>query len=306
MRVRRERRGRRGTSRRAELGFAEPSRAGTATLAIAALVVLGAVVYSTVQSNGSGGHGSHSAPPSPTVADEGLADVHDGYRLELLDEPAARGQSVPVAFRIFGPDSRPVTEYDLDHTKLLHFYVLRDDLSHYQHLHPTLSGDTWNTTIAVPDGGQYRLYAEFLAKGRPNPTHPTILGAPFTVPGDTTFVPLPAPAATVNIDNVTVSRPEGAADIRVGKINELRFQVCDSAGRPIDHLDTYLGAYAHLSAFNALTMGLLHQHPLAADTPGGPELTFSAQFAARGEHRLFLEFIVNAQLHRAEFTVFVT
>ena len=44
----------------------------------------------------------------------------------------------------------------------------------------------------------------------------------------------------------------------------------------------------------------------AANLPGGPDLTFSDQVAKRGEHRLFLEFSVDGQAHRAEFTVFVS
>lgn len=293
---------------RAALGYANPSRAGTAILALAALVVVGLAGFSIVASGGFGGHLS-AASPGTAVADEGLADDHDGFRLRLLEEPAARGPAQPISFQILDSAGRPVTDYDLDYTKPLHFYVLRDDLAHYQHLHPELRGDSWHTTISVPDGGQYRLYAEFLARGRANPMHPTILGAPFTIPGDTAFVPLPAPAAAVAAGGLTVSRADGAAEVPVQKVTQLRFRVTDPEGRPVNRLDTYLGAYAHLSAFNALTMGLLHQHPTGqavADLPGGPDLTFSAQFAKRGEHRLFLEFSVDGQVRRAEFTVFVT
>lgn len=294
---------------RAELGYPGPNRAVTAVLAIAALVVLAAVVGSA-RSCAAGGHQTHSgAPPSTTVADEGLSEIHDGYRFELLTEPAVRGPAVPVAFRILGSDNRPLTEYNVGHTKLLHFYVLRDDMSQYQHVHPELTGDTWRTTISVPDGGQYRLYAEFLPRGRANPLHPVVLGAPFTVPGDTSFVPLPAPTAAVTVGGLTVSRSDGVADVPVEKVNTLGFRITDSAGAPVDRLDSYLGAYAHMSAFNSISMGLLHQHPLGQvidGITGGPELTFSAQFAKRGEHRLFLELSVDGQVRRAEFTVFVT
>jgi hypothetical protein len=129
------------------------------------------------------------------------------------------------------------------------------------------------------------------------------------VPGDTAFVPLPAPTGSVTAGGFTVSRPEGAQPVAVEKVNELRFRITDAGGKPVERLDTYLGAYAHMSAFNTINMGLLHQHPIGAvadGVPGGPELAFSAQFARRGEHRLFLEFSVDGQVHRAEFTIFVT
>ncbi|HEV2782296.1 MAG TPA: hypothetical protein VGX25_23135 [Actinophytocola sp.] len=287
-----------------------PNRAVTAIFAGLALLLVAAAAFVTLRSCGTAsGHQAHVPPPSTTVQDEGLKQAHDGFRLELVTAPEGRGPAVPVAFRILDLSGRPQLDYDVDHTKLLHFYVLRDDLSHYQHLHPELRGDTWHTAIAVPDGGLYRLYAEFLPKGRPGPPHPTVLGVPFVVPGDTTFVPLPAPAASVELPGLTVRRTDGVADLPVGKVNRLTFRFLDAAGEPVDELESYLGAYAHMSAFNSLTMGLLHQHPLdqvVDGLTGGPELSFAAQFALRGEHRLFLEFSVAGRVHRAEFTVFVT
>lgn len=288
---------------------ARPHWVGTAVTAVIAAVAAAAVFMLLARScTIGGGHqmGSMAAAPT-TVVDEGLKDVHEGYRLELLQAPTKRGTS-DVAFRILRRDGSPLTEYELGHTKKLHLYVLRDDMSAYRHLHPTLHGDTWRTTVAVPDGGLYRLYVEFLPKGRQNLMHPTVLGAPFTIPGDTTFVPLPPPKASAKVDGLTVRRLDGTKHLPVRKLNVLRFRISDGRG-PVDRLDTYLGAYAHLSAFHSITMGLLHQHPTETAVeglPGGPELSFRAQFATRGEHRLFLQFRVDAKVRQAAFTVFVT
>lgn len=289
---------------------ARPHWAGTAVTAMIAVVAAAAVFTMLARSCSlGGGHqmGSMAAAPT-TVQDEGLRVVHEGYRLEVLRVPAKRGKA-EVAFRIRDRDGSPLTEYELGHTKKLHLYVLRDDMSAYQHLHPSLHGDTWRTTITVPDGGLYRLYVEFLPKGRQNLMHPTVLGAPFTIPGDTTFVPLPPPRAGAKVDGLTVRRLDGTRHLPVKKLNVLRFRITDRAGKPVDRLDTYLGAYAHLSAFHSLTMGLLHQHPTetAVDgLPGGAELSFRAQFATRGEHRLFLQFRVDGKVRQTAFTVFVT
>ncbi|HEU5471964.1 MAG TPA: hypothetical protein VFV67_15035 [Actinophytocola sp.] len=283
----------------------------TTSMAVAALVLAGLLVFVSARSCGSAsGHQAHRVvPPSTSVVDEGLDVVHDGYRIVLSEEPAERGAAVPVAFRILDMRGNPLTRYDIGHTKPLHFYVLREDMSQYQHLHPELHGDTWHTTIAVPDGGLYRLYAEFLAPERTDPMHSTVLGVSFVIPGDTALVPLAPPAASAKAGALTVSRADGAAAVAVNKVNELRFRVTDEAGAPVDRLDAYLGAYAHMSAFNSISMGLLHQHPqdqVIGELLGGPEIRFAAQFAHRGEHRLFLEFSVAGQVHRAEFTVFVT
>ncbi|HET9142466.1 hypothetical protein [Actinophytocola sp.] len=287
------------------------NRAVTAVMAAFAVAFVGVALFLMLRPGPpASGHQSHSMPPpSATVQDEGLKQVQDGFRLELITAPAGRGPAVPVTFRVLDPTGRPQLGYETPHTKMLHFYVLRDDMSQYQHLHPVLDGDSWRTTISVPDGGFYRLYTEFVPKGRQNLSHPTVLGVSFVVPGDTAFVPLPAPEASMSVDGYTVSRADGTAAVPAEKVNQLRFRITDGAGKPVEALEPYLGAYAHLSAFNSLTMGLNHQHPVgqAIDSiPGGPELTFTAQFANRGEHRLFLEFSVSGQIHRAEFTMFVT
>jgi hypothetical protein len=261
---------------------------------------------------GAPGDAGASAPapvPSPTVHGDGLSDSHDGYRIEAVTLPTGRGPAVPVAFRILGPDGLPATGYQLVQAKTLHLYLIRDDLHHYQHLHPTLAGGVWSTAVGIPDGGAYRLYAEFTPEGRAGTGHPTVLGLPFVIPGDTTFVPVPAPAPGADAGGYTVTRADGVAHLRAGKSEILRLRVTDPAGAPARALEQYLGAYAHMSAFEVLTQGLVHLHP-AVPAAGGPPpdgvLTFHAQFANRGEQRLFLQFQAGGQLRQAAFTVFVT
>jgi len=91
----------------------------------------------------------------------------------------------------------------------------------------------------------------------------------------------------------TVTRLDGISHLSVGRATLLRFKV-DAT------LEPYLGALAHMSAFEVRTQSLTHLHPAAT------ELTFHTQFANRGEYRLFMDFQVAGALHRAAFTVFVT
>jgi hypothetical protein len=246
--------------------------------------------------------------PSPSAHGDGLSDSHDGYRIVPVTLPAARGSAVPVAFRILGPDGAPATGYQPVQDRRLHLYLIRDDLHHYQHLHPELTGGVWRVPVAIPDGGAYRLYAEFAAGGR-DVAHPTVLGLPFVIPGDTTFVPVPAPAASTGAGGYTVTRTDGTAHLIAGESTILRLRVTGPPGAAVPALEPYLGAYAHMSAFEVLTQGLTHLHP-AVPVDGGPPrdavLTFHAQFANRGEQRLFLQFQVGGEVRQAAFTVFVT
>ncbi|MEV6521882.1 hypothetical protein AB0M43_08090 [Longispora sp. NPDC051575] len=273
--------------------------------------ILAASVLYTVRA--ASGPPAASAPlpsPSPTLHGDGLSDSHDGYRMIAVTVPDARGPAKEVAFRILGPDGEPATEYDDLQTQRLHMYVVRDDMSAYQHLHPTLDAGTWRATVAVPDGGAYRVFAEFLPRGRGGAGHPTVLGVPFLIPGDTNFVPLPAPAKTATAGPYTVTRLDGLAMLPVGRSAMMRFEVSDASGTVVTALEPYLGAYAHLSSFESQSLALTHLHPLApAMTTAGPSgstLVFHAQFGTRGEQRMFLQFAAGGKVQLAEFTVFVT
>lgn len=237
------------------------------------------------------------AMPSPSadtyLHSDGLSDSFEGYLIRPAQLPEARGVDLPVAFHILGPDGQPLLDYELVQEKMLHLFLIRDDVSGFQHLHPAMEDGLWSAKVDIADGGAYRFYAEFTPKGRGALGHPVVLGMPFVIAGDTKLAPLPPPAATSTAGPYTVKRLDGLAHLLVGRSTLLRFEV-DAA------LEPYLGALAHMSAFEVRTQALTHLHPAAT------ELTFHTQFANRGEYRLFMDFQVAGQLHRAAFTVFVT
>jgi hypothetical protein len=262
----------------------------------------------------------------PAAPDDGLSDSHDGYTLRPVTVPTGRGAAVPLAFRVHGPDGRPAVGYAPLQERPLHLYVVREDLQFYQHLHPELAGDTWTANVRVPDGGVYRAYAEFVPEprselaspagpaGLARPAravgHPTVLGTRFIIAGDTRTVPVPAPAAHASTGGFGVRRLDGTAPVAADRPAALRFQVLDRGGRPVPDLEPYLGAYAHVSAFDVYTQALTHLHPVASASASGPPadgtLTFHARFANRGEQRLFLQFRAGGAVRQAAFTVAVT
>lgn len=273
-------------------------------LAVVGLVFLGILVTAAV---GSGDDAPGPGSDGVIVHGDGLSTSHTGYRLVADDLPADTGNRLPVEFQILGPSGRPQTEYLPYRTKPMHLLVLRDDTHAYQRVFPTLDGDTWRAEISVPDGGQYRIFTIFVPKGEPKDEHPTVLGAPFVVPGDTQFVPMPEPHAEVEVGGVTVTRPDGPAQPPVDTPVRLRFRFTDDTGKPVD-LEPYLGNYATIWAFNGMTLAAhdvqLTQQP-GDPLPGG-ELSGTVEFDERGEHRVFVEFQVDGEVHVAAFTVFAT
>ncbi|MEV6304483.1 hypothetical protein AB0M02_34100 [Actinoplanes sp. NPDC051861] len=239
--------------------------------------------------------------PSPVAYhSDGLSDAYDGFRAEALSLPTRRGPGT-VTLRVSGPTA----DFRQVHSKPMHMYVLRDDLSGYQHLHPRVVDGSWTAPVTITDGGAYRVYIEFVPNDRPAGADPTVLGVPFVIPGDTTMVPVPAPRAEARSGPYTVRRLDGTADLTSGTQTALQFQVLRD-GRPAV-LEPYLDAYAHLSNFEVRTQALKHLHPLLS---GGPPpdsvLAFHAAFAERGDKRLFLQFRAGGTLHQVAFTVFTT
>ncbi|MET8355379.1 hypothetical protein [Micromonospora sp. NPDC005171] len=225
----------------------------------------------------------------------GLLVSERGYTLEPLDAPAGE-----FAFRIAGPDGRPVTRYDVAHDKQMHLIVARRDLSGFRHVHPELSPDgTWRVGTPLTGPGQWRAFADFTPTGG----EPLTLGVDVAVPGELTERPLPAPATSTTVDGYTVTL---AGAPQPGRTSPLTLTVSRD-GQPVTDLEPYLGAYGHLVALRRGDLAYLHVHP--DGTPGdgrtqpGPAVTFLADVPSAGSYRLYLDFRHGGRVHTAEFTV---
>ncbi|MET8256612.1 hypothetical protein ACFYPG_08785 [Micromonospora sp. NPDC005553] len=225
----------------------------------------------------------------------GLLVSERGYTLEPIDAPADE-----FAFRIAGPDGRPVTRYDVAHDRQMHLIVARRDLSGFRHVHPELAADgTWRVDTPLAGPGQWRAFADFTPTGGESLT----LGMDVTVPGELTERPLPAPTTSTTVDGYTVTLT-GAP--QPGRTSSLTLTVSRD-GQPVTDLEPYLGAYGHLVALRRGDLAYLHVHP--DGTPGdgrtrpGPAVTFLAEVPSVGSYRLYLDFQHGGRVHTAEFTV---
>ncbi|WP_422738012.1 hypothetical protein ACN263_01350 [Micromonospora sp. WMMD729] len=225
----------------------------------------------------------------------GLLVSDRGYTLQPVTAPAGE-----FAFRIDGPDGRPVTRYDVAHDKRMHLIVARRDLSGFRHVHPELAPDgTWRVPTPLADAGQWRAFADFTPTGG----EPLTLGVDVAVPGELTERALPAPATSTTVDGYTVTL---AGTPQPGRTSPLTLTV-HRDGRPVTDLEPYLGAYGHLVALRRGDLAYLHVHPDGTPgdgrTPPGPAVTFHAEVPSAGIYRLYLDFRHGGRVHTAEFTV---
>jgi hypothetical protein len=244
--------------------------------------------------HGDAGHDAHSAP-------SGLAISQDGYTFVPVDATLPAGKSVPFRFTITGHDGHPVTKFDEVHEKELHLIVVRRDMSGFQHVHPERDASgVWSVELDLSSGGTYRAFADFSPEGHGSIT----LGTDITVGGTFAPVPLPEVSKTTTVDGYTVAL-EGAPV--AGEDSEMSFTFTKN-GKPVDDLETYLGAFGHLVSLRSGDLAYLHVHPAEeaeAGQHGGPTIGFSVSFPTAGTYRLYLDFQTEGKVRTAEFTITV-
>jgi hypothetical protein len=233
-----------------------------------------------------GGHGEAVETAAQPV--RGLAVSDDGLTLELARRTAEPGEPFRLAFRIAGRDGATVRDFDVEHTKRMHFIVVRRDLTGFQHLHPAQAADgSWSVPATLSDPGSYRVFADFSVDGKPR-----TLADDLTVDGTVRSKELPPAATSADVDGLRVSLTEGAS--HAGQESELGFTVTRN-GRPVAIQD-YLGAKGHLVALRQGDLAFLHVHPDESS------LRFMATFPTAGRYRLFLQFRTEGRVHTAAFT----
>jgi hypothetical protein len=223
----------------------------------------------------------------------GLAVSEKGLTLELARRIVPQGKPFALAFRIVDGRGQTVRDFDVEHTKRMHFIVVRRDMTGFQHLHPTENADgTWSLPVTFREAGSYRVFADFSVGEMPY-----TLADDIAVDGSVRSRALPAPAKDFDVDGLRVRLTGGAA--KAGTESELGFTVTRQ-GRPVAVQD-YLGAKGHLVALREGDLAFLHVHP------DENRLKFMATFPTAGSYRLFLQFKTDdGRLHTAAFTQEVT
>lgn len=229
------------------------------------------------------------------VGDGTTADA-GGYRLADLTFPKVSREPADLSFRILDSRGAAVTAYTEEQTKLLHLYVVRDDLSEFRHLHPVLGDDgTWTARVDLADPGAYRVVAEFVPDdaGNPDGDH-VILGQRALLSGTAAATP-DAPGREGSDGVVTITAPEA---LPAGQDTQFDLTVSDGSGGVLN-LGTYLGSYAHLTGFDVATGAFVHAHPLGAPevTADGSVLTFHTALGTPGTYRFFVQVRVDGFVH---------
>ena len=254
---------------------------------------------SATQMGDMGGMGTHHADVG-----KGLLATEDGYTLKPGSSALTVGKQT-ISFQILDKDGMPQTSYVEDQTKMLHFYLVRLDLTGYQHLHPTLKDGTWSIEVNAAAPGPYRMYTDFIAKDSGGTEHPLVLSTVLTAPGTYTPVALPPASGSATADGLTATL---TGTVTAGTESKVSFQITEG-GKPVTDLEQYLDSFAHLTALHAGDAAYQHVHPELTASPGqkgGPALPFAVDLPEKGTWRLFLQVQRAGTLHLLPLTVTVS
>jgi YHS domain-containing protein/plastocyanin len=235
------------------------------------------------------------------------------------DAPAVAGQPVKMTLDIRYADTKaPVKEFELVHERLIHLIMTTEDLSWFEHQHPTRdAAGLFHLTWTFPRPGKYRLYADFTPADGDNQVKPI----PLVVGGGAAQpVPLqPDPARVKQVGDLRFELTVQPQSLRMEKPALLTYTVRDAAGRPVRNVQPYIGAMGHLIALSQDGKEFVHTHVLqsashamgekeafhvtpAMVTEKGPAFSFKLTLPSGGLYKTWAQFMHRNRVYTVPFT----
>lgn len=248
----------------------------------------------------------------------------DEYGLKLEHSPTkiAPGANARLRLTIFNPrTAAPVKQFAVMHEKLLHLFIISQDMASYQHIHPDLQADgSFVVDTVLPQPGHYRVYADFYPAGGT----PQVLQTALATAGhksdllasqarllpDATYTKV---VDGTNIKLKVVDNFNNEVKIVAGRPVMLKYYLTDAAtGGAVRDLMPYLGAWGHTLILSEDMAGYIHTHPQQQVYPGvrhapnptlGWEVAFHALLPHAGSYRIWSQFQRGEKLTTVSFTV---
>ena len=207
-----------------------------------------------------------SSNQSEATGDQAVTSVdsHRTFDVDFSSQPeqAQAGQPTTLTFTVKDQQGATVKDLQIVHEKPMHLLIVSKDLAEFYHVHPEPSADgSYRVTHTFPNGGDYKLYADFTPQGAVQVVEQidlTVTGserAKVALIPDTKFEKV--------VDGLKiVMKP--SADIKAGQELTLDFQAFDATtGKPASDLQNYLGELAHFVIISEDLEDFVHAHPMA-------------------------------------------
>ena len=204
------------------------------------------------------------------------------YPLEISQSPELLkpGDLATLTLRALDPATgKAVTRFEIVHEKIVHLFVVNENLTFFEHVHPTLESDgSFRQKIRLPYGGMYRLLADFYPSG----SVPQLAVGTLFVNGDCQKASLSPAVAPYRSENLTAALRIEPEQPIAGLKTRLVFSL-----DPANGLKRYLGAWAHMLAASEDLIDLIHLHPFLAT--GNSSMQFNIIFPREGMYRVWTQ-----------------
>ena len=159
-------------------------------------------------------------------------------------------------------DGKTVLSYNVDMTKIMHMVVVSDDLTDFQHVHPTMLPNghlVINLRLNEAPAG-YHVYLDGLPKGAGRHVFRFDLPADERRPRPQRS--LHAAGASVKVGPYTVTIDP--TSVPIGEISTVAVRILKN-GEPARDLHPYLGVMAHGVFIGATDLAYMHAHGMTAE-----------------------------------------
>jgi Cu/Ag efflux protein CusF len=270
-------------------------------------------------------------PTTPAIEEEFDLDMDASPR---TPRP---GQPLTLRFAVINPRTgAKVKEFGLMHGKLLHLFLVSQDLSDFQHIHPRQlhdGGFVIKTSLKRP--GLYKVYTDiYPLDGAPQFLQTNISTVGWrgdVLAGQAHLTPDATLTKTVAGVKVTPRNAEAlgvdlkaldagpVSDLKVelqpdplisGRKITLKYRLTDAAtGEPARDMIPYLGAWGHMLILSEDQTEAIHSHPEETISEeadlrkarGGPEFSFDVLFPTPGNYRVWAQFLRGDKLSTVAF-----
>ncbi|HYV06911.1 MAG TPA: heavy metal-binding domain-containing protein [Blastocatellia bacterium] len=270
-------------------------------------------------------------------------DITDYYDLKIESTPAApkANEKVRLRFAVINPKTgEQVKQFQVLHDKLFHLFIISQDLTEFQHIHPTIEPDgRFTVETTLPRAGNYKVYSDFYpSEGTPQVLQQNLVTAGYApdlvqsearLAPDTTLLKTgqalkitPENAGRIGVSvgelgktptsEMKIALSIEPAKIIAGQPVVLKFHLTNAkTGEPIRDVAPYLGAWGHTLILSEDQSDYVHSHPeeTVPETGdrtklrGGPDVTFNAFMPKPGNYRIWTQFLRGDMLTTVTFTV---
>jgi hypothetical protein len=210
------------------------------------------------------------------LADASPAIPAAGFKAQIIPPPAGLSLGSPTSLMMCVQDAAtglPLQNLEVVHEKPVHMFIVSQDLSEFQHVHPELiSPGLLEIPATFKKAGPYTVFAQFKPAQQPEQT----VTSSFKVPGPSMPVqPLRLDATLPKI----CFEPDrtGALQAYTYQVSQLPSKIGQPVqfkvhilknGLPVEKVDPFLGAAGHAVLVSANHQSFIHAHAMNGPMPG--------------------------------------